>query len=832
MAVQLPQELHDWAKTHDGHPGISVRQHLLTVAFIAEQLLRRFPLFCQQNRISPEAVLFLAAAHDVGKFSLDFLQQSEDWLVLTGLLTAARQGGWKSRFIRKHGLITQKSLQYFLAGMKVPHAGAALWGAVVGAHHGRIMDSFSSRPPRLNADESVLEDRRQCCLGELWTRFGSPRFPDAERDAALPWCTGGLITLADWIGSDERFFPADESPGEPELRRRAEEAVSILGLGMPAVLPALTFSDMFDGRTPYPLQSMAAAFISGPGTFIVEAPMGMGKTEAALFAAYRLLASGKSNGIYFALPTQATSNRMFLRLAAFVNRICPETQPVQLIHGNSWLEEELKALVLPASSAGQADCFWFSTAKRALFAPFGVGTIDQALLSVLAVKHFPLRRFALAGKTVILDEVHTYDIYTGTLIRYLCEELEKLGCTVIILSATLTEAVRESLLGLPASGETDSAPYPRLSGRSGGLLEPVCPPSPPDRLYRIRHSSKDAALAEALTLATAGAQVLWVCDTVGSAQETFLSLRSKAVALPDSPEIGLLHSRFPFYLRERLEKRWMERFGAAGERQHGAILVSTQIVEQSVDLDADALFSELAPTDMMLQRMGRLWRHPRSSRPVDRPVFTLISETECCDTLREMGKQQILTVLGDKAVVYHPYVLLRTLEQWEGLDCLPLPSGIRELMAKTYRDEPVPAGWEPFYEKQYGQRLSEQTLAGMNTDIWQMSLNDNIPTRLSDGDYVFVLCTSGGETVELPGQGSVRPGGDFSLSVARKLHRNTVRLSARWFSGRPDDRLLEPYHIDGCAVIQGKEVIVPLLKPGKRLWWDEELGLALGKEER
>ena len=149
--------------------------------------------------------------------------------------------------------------------------------------------------------------------------------------------------------------------------------------------------------------------------------------------------STPSGGLFFALPTQATSNRMFLRLAQFARIICPKAAPTQFIHGNSWLLDDLKELAVPASpDAGDkgsplsTDSLWFNTTRRALFAPFGVGTIDQALLSVLAVKHFPLRRFALTGKIVILDEVHIYDVYTSRLIQHLCNELEKLGCTVKI----------------------------------------------------------------------------------------------------------------------------------------------------------------------------------------------------------------------------------------------------------------------------------------------------------------------------------------------------------------------------------------------------------------
>jgi CRISPR-associated endonuclease/helicase Cas3 len=133
--------------------------------------------------------------------------------------------------------------------------------------------------------------------------------------------------------------------------------------------------------------------------------MGCGKTEAALAAAYQLIAAGKAAGLYFALPTQVTSNRIHLRVQPFVERISLHPAEVRLAHGASWLAETKPPVELrPASSdidalehvrAGRS---WFAFAKRALLAPFGVGTIDQALLGIVAAKHFFVRQFGLAGK--------------------------------------------------------------------------------------------------------------------------------------------------------------------------------------------------------------------------------------------------------------------------------------------------------------------------------------------------------------------------------------------------------------------------------------------------
>ena len=834
------EPLHDWAKTCDGIPGISVRQHLLSVSFAAEALLHGYPHLCERCDITRNALLFLAASHDVGKLSLDFLQKSPVWLERQNLTEKARQGAWKGIYTRPHPVISCDSMQKFLRDNRLLSGkSAACWSAVVGAHHGRIVRRYSSAPSVLKALELVLEEKRQACLRELWERFDRPHLPEVpDRNAPVLWCMAGLVTLADWLGSDERFFPPDQTLDEDELHRRAEATVEAVGLGLPPILPNLSFADIFGGRTPYTLQEETARMVDGPGIHVIEAPMGMGKTEAALWASYHLLAQGRADGIFFALPTQATSNRMFLRFADFVRRICPEAASVQLIHGTSWLQREMKGLVCPAGEGEKPDPCWFNTSRRSLFAPFGVGTVDQAILAVLAVRYFALRRFALAGKVVILDEVHTYDMYTGTLIRHLCRELEQLGCTVIILSATLTEKARCELLSLPFEEERRDAAYPRISVRAcGETLVECCPPSLPEKRVRIAHPDRETALTEALDLACRGAQILWVCNTVARAQEDFATLRSMASRLSRQPDMGLLHSRFPFYRREELEQEWMTRLGPEGERSKGAILVSTQIVEQSVDLDADVLFSELAPADMLLQRMGRLWRHPRERRPVKEPRFCLLREKEDCSRFRQMEAESIRAVLGEKAFVYEPYVLLRTLEQWEPLTYLSLPSDIRPMMAATYEESDLPSGWEKLYEQAGGRRLAERRLADMASDIWQEALDDEVilRTRLSGDDALMVLCTAreGRRLVLLDGSSVLLPAeGEGALEAAAKLHRNAVRVPCSQLTVRPHEEALASRHLDGVLLTGESNMGLTQLRPGTSLRWDEELGLVIRKEER
>lgn len=834
----------DWAKTTpEGMPGISVRQHCHAVRCVVEELLRRFPHFCGDNGLAPQAVAFLAAAHDVGKISLDFLQKCLAWLCREGLEQQARNGGWADRYTRWHPAISQQSVQIFLQHYGHDLQSAYYWAAVVGAHHGHLLAEGSARPCRPAVDDK-LEDSRQACLLEFWEECGRPVLPRVDGDDPRLWSVAGLITLADWLGSDEAFFPPDRELTDEELRSAAKKAVAKAGLGLPPVTAGLGFADIFPGKTPYPMQADCADAVTGPGVYVLEAPMGMGKTEAALWAAYRLLREGQAQGVYFALPTQATSNRIFHRLEDFAGRICPNAAPAQLIHAHAWLCDDLGALSAPGTADSphhgqplRPDGLWFNTSRRALFAPFGAGTVDQALMAVLAVRHFPLRRFALSRKVVILDEVHSYDVYTGTLIRCLCRELKQLDCTVIILSATLTESVRCGLLDEAEGGEED-APYPRLTGHAGGApLVPRTPPAPPDKEVRITHAKAGEARQEALALASRGAQLLWICDTVDSAQQTFQEL--KQLCGGTDIRLGLLHSRFPFYQRADLEKEWMDRFSPAGKRDGGAILVSTQIVEQSVDLDADALFSELAPTDMLLQRLGRLWRHPRAQRPVPAPLFCLLDEDASLDELRGMDAGAIKAALGTKGHVYKPWVLLRSMEQWAGLEQLSLPSGIRRLLAATYAPEDCPPAWQELEAEKWGEDLAARTIATMGTNIWKQLLDDaTVPsTRLSDHEeYTLVLCTADEDSslTLLEGASPVRLNPRApTLATARALHRNAVKVADWHFikKQRPRDERLTPFHIDGRILVREDGTVdAPGLMTDPRLFWDAELGLAVRKE--
>lgn len=771
-----------WAKTtEDGKPGISVRDHCLNVGCVAEALLALFSP--KLNGLIPRGAATLAALHDVGKVSPGFQVKSEAWLVQYALRDRALKEGWSVR-VSDHAKLSQFTVQILLPSSRLHR-----WAAVVGAHHGRI------KGERVEVQEPWEEERRRLAV-ELITEFG--QLPDQPPDDATIWFVAGLITIADWIGSDESHFSQDARWDMPERRRRAQTALATINWRSFRVRQLTGFGELFPELLhANNLQTATVQVVHEPGIYIIEGPMGYGKTEAALWAAHELIAQGKATGLYFALPTQVTSNRIHLRVQPFVDRISADQAAVRLAHSASWLvETEPQAKLNPASPDAEAQedvqtgRSWFASAKRALLAPFGVGTIDQALLGIVAAKHFFVRQFGLAGKVVILDEVHTYDLYTGTLIGTLVRRLRDLRCTVIILSATLTEKRRRELLEL-AEDQPVSAAYPLVSGvtLTDSLIERMCD-SPPSKTIGIR-DIRTFPIKEALDRARRGECLLWIRNTVDEAQETYRALQS--ASFQGGPSIALLHSRFPYFRREQLEIDWMGRLGKdSANRPAGCVLVSTQVAEQSVDIDADLLITDLAPTDMLLQRLGRLWRHDRGDRPCTQPDIWIQMPHVDDAALRDACEKELRKALGKSARVYAPYILLRSFQQWQGRTKITLPDDIREILEATYADPTAaePPAWQELREQLEKQKDKMARQALNATSIWNnpaLPDEEGVQTRWSTYSMAQLLLATeitpcGAHSVRLGllnGDTVTADDRDRNFNARKAIHRNLVRVP-RW----------------------------------------------------
>ena len=349
------------------------------------------------------------------------------------------------------------------------------------------------------------------------------------------------------------------------------------------VVAGLSFEDIF-GFSPNSLQQVCCRKIVPGEINVIESEMGSGKTEAALYIAYKLLESNSASGIYFALPTQLTSEKIHARLNQFLQKISGDSRAgnALLIHGNAHLEWNLHVEDEAEENKEFVRDSWFQSKKRALLAPFGAGTVDQALLAVLNARHNAVRAFALAGKVVIIDECHSYDHYTGFLLKKLIEKLREAHCTVLVLSATLTDKARRefALLAPRQLSPGTLQAYPLVSGSFPDSQEELLIPfaGNPSRRVELSFRREEESLALALEKAEQGEQVLWLENTVAKAQEVFRQLSCCAGNI----ELGLIHSRFPRCVRAENENKWVDLLGKNGSalrNKCGRILVGTQVLE-------------------------------------------------------------------------------------------------------------------------------------------------------------------------------------------------------------------------------------------------------------
>ena len=647
--------------------GSTVFSHCETVGLVARELIQRMPPFLR-DPFFPQGSELIAAAHDLGKVSPTFQEKihrvlddykpnSQPELENVNPEIEKEWGG--------HAGTSQATLDEKYK--YIPQ--------ILGRHHG-----FSPSIPPLKNDSKIggvpWQNRRLELLGNLKDSLNVD-FPSIQSKWQIELLSG-LTTVADWIGSGSCFdrFKPDGSLNQIKPSY-IQKVVDSAGFIRPLIRKSLSFKEIF-GFEARPIQTQLIEASYQPGIYILEAPMGIGKTEAALYAAYKAIEQGLATGFYFALPTQLTSNKIYDRVRNFLSKIIDEscTHKALLLHGSAWLyQTEMGEDAQPGFS-------WFDSAKRGLLAPFAVGTIDQALMAVMNVKHGFVRAFGLAGKVVILDEVHSYDSYTGTIMDELVKGLQELHCTVIILSATLTQERRNILLGDSAK-QSQNVAYPLITALSKerGLAEFEV-----EKISDLHYSismkqSQDEAIAEVLARAESGQQVLWIENTVAEAQCVYKIFRAKEMSI----EVGLLHSRFLKTHREENEKKWVKIFGKEGRDTRnmcGRILVGTQVLEQSLDIDADFLVTRICPTDMLLQRLGRLWRHREtdSLRPTSAKCEAWIIAPKLEDAVKYTK-----TSFGNTALVYSPYVLCRSIEVWQDLGGnIQLPSQMRSLIESTY----------------------------------------------------------------------------------------------------------------------------------------------------
>ena len=710
-------------------------------------------------KTAKNAAIFLAAIHDIGKATpafctkKGFLNSPDLDSILLDKLEGSGFEGIRYFDDRNAGKSPHNVAgQYLLAEYGIRED----ISSIIGAHHGRPVDNRYG----ITVDDSYLEQgaylknyyqhaESESKVHKKWDTLQRLVLKWALRRSgfhsvkALPAISQsvqvllwGLLTMADWIASNEAYFPLIDI----EQYKVDNNLIRVNGyfkwqksdVWKPKKIEDVskrykarfTFESESEFKPRAVQKSMAETVMNTeePGIFILEATTGIGKTEAALVAAEQLAYKTGRSGLFFGLPTQATSNGIFPRIVGWIEKLEKHEMPqnentdsddlyeceleehhksIRLCHGKAYLNEVFQSLAssinVDESENGISESEiivnqWFSGRKIAVLDDFVVGTVDQLLMMSLKQKHLALRHLGLTKKVVIIDEVHAYDAYMS---QYLKRTLQWLGAykvPVILLSATLTAQSRLDLLNEYQSGRAKnimddleekrykenrkdlqliSNQYPIITYTDGYEVKQKADfPKDADKGIQVRRILDESLMDLLVDFRKQGGVIGVIVNTVKRAQ----IIGSQLLEIFDDETVDIIHSAFIATDRARKEEKLLKTIGKNGDRPKFKIIVGTQVLEQSLDIDFDVLITDLAPMDLLLQRIGRLQRHK-----IDRDAY--YKEP----TVYVMGLSESLEFNKGSSIVYGDYLLMKT--QYYLPDIIKIPGNIAELVNKVYANE-------------------------------------------------------------------------------------------------------------------------------------------------
>ncbi|NUW33847.1 CRISPR-associated helicase Cas3' [Nonomuraea sp. SMC257] len=773
-----------WAKHDAATDGwLPLWRHLPDSGAVAGLLWDRW-LPSQVQRVIAEALpgglddgrrlaIWLAITHDIGKATPAFACQVE---TLADRMRAAGldMPPYKQLLDRKlapHGLAGQALLcDWLMERYGWTRSATAQFAIIAGGHHGvppthQDIRELNVRPQLLRTPgcASLWRDVQWELLDLCAETSGVKERLVAWQGVKLPQpaqvLLSGLVIVADWIASNPDLFPYFPEAQRQGERQRVEAAWRGLELpapwrpGEPQGEPDELFLDRFSlprGARIRPVQERAVALarsMSSPGLMVIEAPMGEGKTEAALAVAEIFAARSGAGGCFVALPSMATSNGMFPRMLEWLERV-PDVRlgqgprSVLLAHSKAALNEDYSALMRAGRreirgvetdgsgnewrprvdrAMGSAELIahqWLRGRKKGMLASFVVGTVDQLLFMGLKSRHLALRHLALSGKVVVIDEAHAYDAYMNSYLDRVLSWLGAYRVPAVVLSATLPTRRRRELAqayaGAGADGEgladvENASGYPLLTAVEfdrPATVEVVAASGRETEVHVERLNDDLTTLGDMLERELAdGGCALVVRNTVGRVMETSAYLRDRF----GHDSVSVTHARFIDLDRAEKDADLLKRFGppekSTGRPVGRHIVVASQVAEQSLDIDFDLLVSDLCPIDLLLQRMGRLHRHQRGEGQSDRPPR--LRSARCFVTGADWTRAPVDPVRGS-VLIYRRHALLRSAAVLEPYlsgtatsgHVVRLPQDISPLVQDAYGSAPVgPPQWQEAMEQ-------------------------------------------------------------------------------------------------------------------------------------
>jgi CRISPR-associated endonuclease/helicase Cas3 len=815
MTDSTPSYYRYWGKAEkDGDKYHLLVYHCLDVAAVGEIILKKNPLLLKrlseisgiEKKVLKKLLVFFLALHDLGKFAESFqFVIPKLFNKLQGRITS-----YKQPYSRKHfghdsiGFLLWKGFAFNNFAQQIQDGRASNaddWWDILkwfletsNGHHGlpvkqnnkSLSDYFTEFDLQNTAE--LIEAFRN-----LFSLKISPSIElDKDYDrlykklSEASWIFAGFNVLADWIGSGEHFKYISEEKSLKQYWRgtalkKAEIAIqiaSILPCKSNVELDPLTeLLDLSQNAKLTPLQELMRTIRipNKPQLFIIEDATGAGKTEACLILLNRLMSKGLANGFYLGLPTMATADGLYPRVQKAYNKFYLDDQKPSLIlaHSSAKLSDKFTDTIISSEHAITEQPYmddassicqeWLAdNRKKALLAHIGMGTIDQAFLSVLKTKYQSLRLIGLLGKVLVIDEAHAYDAYMGKELEVLLQVHAALGGSAIIMSATLPFSVRQKFAKAFLSGLNlkpleleQKVAYPLLTHVWNGHKEEVSITRDPRKAKKdvqiVFVHSEDEIYNIIKQCIARDQSVCWIRNSVKDARLSFLRLKNVV------NNIELFHARFTIIDRSCIQDRVMKAFDKSScfEQRHGKLVIATQVVEQSLDLDFDVMITDLAPIDLLLQRAGRMHRHvrdkygnPKCEGEDERGLACLYIHTpEYTDTPQ---RDWISTFFPNAKKVYENHARLwLSLKQLHKLPDKRLPENIRTLIENVYdKNAEVPEGLLETDINSCGNESSQRTTGAYNTinyeigytsdgQIWEDDLK--MPTRLGEETVILTL---------------------------------------------------------------------------------------------
>jgi len=642
---------------------------------------------------------FLAAVHDIGKAvpAFQYMDMEDEAARASIVSRLAGEGlrGKPSTQKINHSLMSQLVLKR--CGF---HRSAY---SVVGSHHGWIerdnRKDLSAYPLESGSNDDAWNQTREELVGFCASLSGS-RFDELagmELEVEVLPLLSGLVIMADWLASNELLFPYGEWDciEQSALDSRKDAAVRTIRLmssWRPVGLSNLDYYREIFGFSPRPFQlavGSCASEMQEPGLMIIEAPMGEGKTEAAFLAAETMAGKFGKTGLFFALPTQATSNAVFKRMVSWLRTAlsAEDMHTASLVHGKSLLNETYQGMEhyywsresVCDDLGGDALVVneWMTGRKKSMLADFAVGTIDQVLMMALVQKHVTLRHLSLANKVVVIDECHSYDEYMGEFLQVALTWFGAYRIPVVMMSATLSQSLKAKYVSAYTGGSIDeargclqSSNYPCITICDKGVSTIGTECSSRRQDVGVGHITDEGVIPSLSEGLSQGGVAGIIVNSVSRAQR----ISAEVSAVFGKDRVKLLHSRFTDSDRSMKESDILSSVNEHDRMDPGKplIVVGTQVIEQSLDLDFDMLITDICPIDLFMQRVGRLHRHERArSARLMHPFVSVVDSEEALRTA---------------SAIYNRYQIMNSVAILRNRAVISIPDDIRGLVNEAYSE--------------------------------------------------------------------------------------------------------------------------------------------------